>query len=132
MVLGPKTSITATLKAYNDALVDSNTASVTKHCANTAVIMPQNFPASVGADAIRDWYNNVFAATQLTVVFDILEVVVASEDWAFARTSSHGTQRNLKNGSESKEGNSELFVLKSVDGEWKIARYCFCTTNPAK
>jgi len=29
-------------------------------------------------------------------------------------------------------GNSlqELFVFQKIDGAWKIARYCFCTTNP--
>ena len=36
-------------------------------------------------------------------------------------------------GDQLAEGNQELFLLqKQADGEWKIARYIFATTNPPK
>ncbi len=28
------------------------------------------------------------------------------------------------------ETNQELFILQKLGGDWKIARYCFCTTKP--
>jgi hypothetical protein len=28
------------------------------------------------------------------------------------------------------EGNQELFISQKIAGAWKIARYCFSTTNP--
>jgi hypothetical protein len=30
------------------------------------------------------------------------------------------------------EANQELFVFQKIDGTWKIARYCFSTTNPPR
>lgn len=125
-------AIKETLKAYNKALVDSDTKAVMKLYTPDAVVMPQGFQAMVGESAIKTWYDNVFTAIQLTVVFDIEEVVVTSDEYAFARTNSHGTQKDLKSGSTSHEGNSELFIARKVDGKWKLARYCFCTTNPPK
>ena len=49
----------------------------------------------------------------------------------FARTASKGVVKvNSREGGESEEGNQELFVLRNEVGEWKIARYCFCTVMP--
>ena len=54
-----------------------------------------------------------------------------ADDWAFARTHSAGTTTINATGDQVVEGNQELFVLKKTDdGNWKIARYCFSTTNP--
>ena len=53
-------------------------------------------------------------------------------EWAFARTSSAGTTKIHATGGGGPEANQELFVLKKVDGVWKIARYCFATTLPPK
>jgi len=71
----------------------------------------------------------------LSVKFEILEIEVMSEEWAFARTASKGKVKvNGGEGElESEEGNQELFVLRKedgVEGEWKIARYCFCSVMP--
>ena len=67
----------------------------------------------------------------LDVKFEIKEIVVASDEYAFASTTSAGIQKDLDTRTTSKEGNHELFVIVKVDGEWKLARYCFSTTNPA-
>ena len=67
----------------------------------------------------------------LNVEFDIVEIKVVADDWAFARTNSAGTTTINATGDQVAEGNQELFVLKKTDdGNWKIARYCFSTTNP--
>ena len=124
--------IEACLKGYNKALADSDTGAVVKLYAPDGVFMPQNFPTVVGTTAIRTMYDNIFKKIQLTVKFDIIETVVASSEWAFARTSSSGVQKDLESGKTSHEGNQELFVMQKIDDEWVIARYCFCTTNPPK
>ena len=64
------------------------------------------------------------------VEFDIVEVEVIAQDWAFARTNSSGTTTINATGDKVAEGNQELFLLKRVDDNWKIARYSFSTTNP--
>lgn len=93
--------------------------------------MAQGFPTQVGHDDIREWYTKCFEAIALDVKLEIKEVVVISNEYAFARTSSAGAQKVNQTGQTSKEANQELFVMQKVDGEWKIARYCFSTMNPA-
>ena len=41
------------------------------------------------------------------------------------------TKNNIT-GAEGAEANQELFLFQKIGGAWKIARYCFCTTNPPR
>ncbi|MBB5326651.1 YybH family protein [Tunturiibacter gelidoferens] len=125
-------AITALLVRYEEALNQSDTEAVMKLYAGDGIFMPQHFPSSGGADAVRRAYEGTFFAIQLTVKFKIEEVHPVSSDWAFARTNSVGTVLVHATGDSSAEANQELFVLQNVEGEWKIARYCFSTTNPPR
>jgi uncharacterized protein (TIGR02246 family) len=125
-------AITSMLKQYEQSLNTSDTDAVMKLYTNDGVFMPQHFPSSVGLAAVREAYEAVFGAIRLTVKFDIQEVRTIAPDWAFARTNSAGTVLIHSSGESSAEANQELFVLRQVDGAWKIARYCFSTTNPPK
>lgn len=91
--------------------------------------MAQHFPTAVGTEAIRKAYDQTFDAITLSVEFNIIEVMPMTSEWAFARTSSAGSVK-LASGVGSQEANQELFVMRKVDREWKIARYCFCAVNP--
>jgi len=125
-------AVAAVLAKYQDALNQSDTEAVMKLYASDGVFMPQNSPSSVGADAVRKAYDAVFKAIKLSVKFNVAEVVEVASDWAFARTNSAGTATLNATGARSTEANQELFVFrKGTDGKWKIARYCFSTTNPA-
>jgi uncharacterized protein (TIGR02246 family) len=120
------------LKEYQDALNQSDTDAVMKLYAPDGVFMPQNFPSSVGADAVRKAYLGVFAAITLKVNFNVAEVFQVAPDWAIARTNSAGTAKVNATGDGGPEANQELFVFQKIDGRWKISRYCFSTTNPPK
>jgi uncharacterized protein (TIGR02246 family) len=122
--------IAAVLGEYQDALNASSTDAVMKLYASDGVFMPQNSPSSVGAQAVRKAYDAVFGAIKLSVKFDIAEVRQLAPDWAFARTNSAGRVKVNATGESSAEGNQELFVFQKIGGTWKIARYCFSTTNP--
>ena len=100
----------------------------------TAESLPwrKNFPSSVGADAVRDAYDGVFRAITLTVKFAVAEVKQVGSDWAFARTNSAGMVKVTATGQSSPEANQELFVFQKIANHWKIARYCFSTTNPPR
>jgi uncharacterized protein (TIGR02246 family) len=124
-------AIAAVLGKYQDALNQSNTDAVMKLYAADGVFMPQNSPSSVGAQAVRKAYEAVFDAIKLTVKFDIVEVRQLAPEWAFARTNSAGRVKVNATGETSAEGNQELFVFQKIGDAWKIARYCFSTTNPA-
>jgi uncharacterized protein (TIGR02246 family) len=124
-------AVAAVLARYQDALNASDTTAVMPLYAADGVFMPQHSQSAVGAAAVRQAYDAVFKAIRLNVKFKVAEIVVMSPDWAFARTNSAGTVTIHANGATSAEGNQELFIFRKVsDGTWKIARYCFCTTNP--
>lgn len=122
-------AIRSVLLAYQDALNASSTDKVMALYAPDGVFMPQHSLASVGAEAVREAYDGVFSVITLKVKLDIQEIVPTNADWAFARTTSAGTGTE-KTGGGGMEANQELFVFQKISRDWKIARHCFCTTNP--
>lgn len=118
------------LKTYQDALVRSDLEGCIRLYAPDGVFMPQNSPSSVGIDAVRKAYQAVFRAIELSVAFKIEEVRQLAPDWVMARTNSSGTVTVHATGEKAMEGNQELFLFQKLGGEWKIARYCFSSTNP--
>ncbi len=125
-------AIAAALAEYEKALNQSDIEAVMKLYAPDGVFMPQNSPSSVGTAAVRKAYDAVFSAITLTVKFDVAEVRQLVGDWAFARTNSAGTVKVRATGDGGPEANQELFVFQKINDAWKIARYCFSTTNPAR
>ncbi len=120
------------LRSYEQALNSSDTERVMALYADDGVFMPQHSPSSVGRAAVRMAYDTVFHTIKLTVKFDIVEIRQIAPDWAFARTNSAGSVRINATGAGGPEANQELFLFQRVGGEWKIARYCFSTTNPPR
>lgn len=94
--------------------------------------MPQHNPSSIGTAAVRQAYDAVFAAITLPVRFTIAEIQQLAPGWAFARTNSAGTVKINATGETGPEANQELFIFQKLGGTWKIARYCFSTTNPPR
>lgn len=126
-------AVAEALSAYNQALNSSDMNAVMPLYAENGVFMPPYSPSAVGLAEVRKAYEAVFAAIQLTVKFNVAEIVEISSEWVFARTNSAGTTLNHATGAISKEGNQELFIFhKEKDGKFKIARYSFSTTNPPK
>jgi uncharacterized protein (TIGR02246 family) len=125
-------AVAAVLGNYQNALNKSDTDAVMKLYASDGVFMPQNSPSSVGTDEVRRAYDAVFQTIKLTVKFTVAEVVEIAPNWVFARTNSAGTVKVYATGAGGPEANQELFLFQKIDGAWKIARYCFSTTNPAR
>jgi uncharacterized protein (TIGR02246 family) len=117
------------LNQYEAALNASSTNAVMPLYADDGVFMPQNFPSSIGAAAIRSAYDTVFGAIQLSVKFAVQEIRQLSPDWVMARTNSAGSVKVHATGQSASEANQELFLFQKVAGTWKIARYAFSTTN---
>ena len=123
--------ITKVLQSYRDALVKSSTTDVIKLYTKDAWLSAQGFPIIKGKDNIETWYDQCFRAIALDVTFEVTEVVVTSDEYAFATTNSAGTQKDLASGKTTQEGNHELFIIQKEDDDWKLARYCFSTTKSA-
>lgn len=123
--------IHALLKTYEQALNAGDIPGVLKLYTQDGVFMAQHNSPAVGIDAIEAAYQAVFTAINLDIKFDVLEIETLADNWAFARTNSAGTTTINATGDKVAEGNQELFLLrKTSDGNWKIARYIFSTTNP--
>jgi uncharacterized protein (TIGR02246 family) len=127
-----ETAIAATLARYQDAVNASDADAALRLYTADAVFMPQNSPSSVGRDAVRAAYVAIFARITLSVTFEVVEVHQVGPQWAFARTNSSGQQIDRTSGVSEAEANQELFVFQKVGNDWKIARYCFSTTNPPR
>jgi uncharacterized protein (TIGR02246 family) len=125
-------AVTNVLKQYEAALNASDAAAALALYAPDGVFMPQHSMASIGAPAVRRAYDAVFAGITLAVAFEIAEVRQLAPDWVLARTRSSGHTRSHATGVVSPEANQELFLFQKSGGDWKIARYCFCTTNPPR
>ena len=122
-------AIAAVLHRYQDALNSSSTEDAISLYTQEGICMPQHAPSFVGIDNVRKAYDGFFSIIKFNVKFDIQEIVPVAPDWAFARTNSAGTT-DVKGRGKGNEANQELFMFQKTGGEWKIARYCFSTTNP--
>lgn len=126
-----RSEIKKLLRNYERVLNASDVNGILKLYAQDGVFMPQHTPSQVGSDAVRATYEHVFEAIDLDIKFDIIEVEILSNQWAFARTTSSGITTINANGAKVPGGNQELFLFeKQPSGEWKIARYIYSTTNP--
>jgi uncharacterized protein (TIGR02246 family) len=129
--MGPdEQAIVAALSAYGAALNQSDTEAAMRLYAADGVFMPQGSASSVGIEAIRAAYQAIFATITLKVTFEIAEVRQLAPDWVMARTNSAGTVTVHATAARSAEANQELFLFQRLGSDWKIARYCFSTTNP--
>ena len=122
-------TINELIKRYERALNTNDLEKILALYGNEPVFMPQHAPALVGRDAVRAGYEQVFATLKLNIRFEVHEIEETG-DSAWARTSSAGRTRILATGAEVTEGNSELFIFRRENGEWRIHRYLFSTNQP--
>ena len=119
-----QTAIEKVLTTYGDALNAGDAAKIVSLYAADGVIIPQGGPTATGLAQVKATYEQFFKAVKFNIKFQVEEVVV-SGDYAFARTHSAGTTRAQNSGKTAPEGNRELYVLRKVNQEWKLARYIF-------
>jgi uncharacterized protein (TIGR02246 family) len=126
-----RAEIAGVLKRYERSLNASDVAGVVRLYTDDAVMLAPGAPSAVGIDAVRAAYTGTFEAIDYDLTFEVAETKVVSGDWAFLRTSSHGTVRILANGARAPRSNHELFVLQKSHGHWKLARYSFSSALPS-
>ncbi len=130
-----RNEIKRAVSTYVKALTASNLEGVVAQYANDGVFMPPKSQAIVGVKAVRAAYANTFKIIDIdSDEFVIEEVIQVSPTWAFVRSHAQGSTTSVATGAKISEGGTkELFVLqKQNDGEWKIARYSFSSTNPPR
>jgi uncharacterized protein (TIGR02246 family) len=126
-----KQKIEVLLATYEKSLNTSDAQLAQSLYTKDGIFMPTEAPSGIGAKGILNSYEYVFSQIQLNIEFFIEEIEVEG-NMAFATTSSKGTTLIHATGDTIPEANRELFVFEKVDGDWKIARYMFNKTEPAK
>ncbi len=121
--------ITHLLKACEMALNSSDPNAAMALYGSDPIFMAQNAEAFVGREAVQASYQHIFQTIKLNVVFTIHEIVEMG-DLAYGRTTSAGQQEVLATRKMSREANNELFIFRREQGQWKIHRYLFATSNP--
>ncbi|VAX31063.1 Ketosteroid isomerase homolog [hydrothermal vent metagenome] len=122
-------NINDVINHYEKSLNASDTGSILKLYGEDPIFMPQHAPAQVGRDQVRAAYEHVFDSIKLNIKFTVYEVEEFG-NLAYVRTSSEGTTTIRANDEIVNEGNNELFVFRKENGDWKIHRYIFSTSNP--
>lgn len=121
------------LNKYEQALNASDVNAAVQLYTDDGVFMAPENPAAVGTKVLGLAYAGVFQAIGLKLKFQVVENKLLSPEWAMLRTTSTGTVKILANGAEVPGSNQELFLLRKVNGDWKIARYSFSSVlKPAK
>jgi uncharacterized protein (TIGR02246 family) len=124
-----KVQIEQVLLAYGAALNASDVSAAVAAYAPDGIFMPTEAPTAAGQAELEASYTHIFSMIRLHITFFFDEIVVQG-DLAYARTVSRGEVTILAQGITVPEENRELFVLKKVDGHWKIASYMFNKMSP--
>jgi len=110
--------------SYGDALKASSSDAVTAAFTSDGVVMGPGSPTAAGAAQLKTTYQNIFGAVGLNLNFKIDEIIVGN-NYGFVRSTSAGTATVKANRASAPEENRELFVVKKVNEDWKIARYIY-------
>jgi ketosteroid isomerase-like protein len=86
--------ITALLHTYERSLNDSDPDLAASCYATDGVFMPTTQPTAT-AEGMREAYAQIFSVIHLNVTFTIDELVIASDDLAYALTRSNGPVSRL-------------------------------------
>jgi ketosteroid isomerase-like protein len=124
-------AITALLHSYGSILASRSLPDLLNIYTPDGVLMAPGYQPAFGTEALKSSYERIFSFIKLEIEFTIDEIVVMEGgEWAFARTTAEGRKFWLQRGTDEEHLNQELFVLRKVEGEWKIARYCFSSMKP--
>jgi len=110
--------------SYGDALKASSSDAVTAAFTSDGVVMGPGSPTAAGSAQLKTTYQNIFGAVGLNLNFKIDEIIVGN-NYGFVRSTSAGTATVKANGASAPEENRELFVVKKVNEDWRIARYIY-------
>jgi len=116
--------IQALMQTYQRSLNEGNVDLVRSVYADDAVFIGQPFPTATGKDHIAALYADFLSKLDFNVKFEILEVELG-DNLGFVRTQSVGTIVPKGQTPKGTERNREVFVVKRIDGAWKIYRYIF-------
>ncbi|MEP6758410.1 MAG: nuclear transport factor 2 family protein [Actinomycetota bacterium] len=118
---GEEEGIRAMVEAYAAALNSSDVQGIVDTFADDAVLMDLDRPTTNGRERLRADYERGLDLGQVSREFHV-DQILGSGEIATVRTHSTGSL-TIEGTDKIRSEARELFVLKRVDGEWKIAQY---------
>jgi ketosteroid isomerase-like protein len=120
--------VKAVVERYQASLNSSDFSKIRPLFAPDAVAEWNEKATMIGIDAMAKPYKDLFKAIKFNTDFHYDAVDVYGEV-AIVRTHHPvgQTERILKDNSEKLDFNREIFVLRRIDGDWKIILYTFNT-----
>jgi uncharacterized protein (TIGR02246 family) len=112
------------LKTYQRGLNEGNLDFIRSVYTSDAVVIGQPFPTASGIENIIALYSDFLSKLDFNVQFEWLEMELGS-DLGFVRTRSHGTIVPKGKKPKDSEGNREIFIVKKIQGSWRLYRYIF-------
>ena len=117
-----KASVQAAVAAYFSALDKSDLDGAIAAYTPDAVLTLQGLETAIGTAQLRKVYADAFKALRFASTHTYDEVRVYGDE-AFVRTTSGSQTMVLATGEVMQERYREFFILKKVDGQWRIDRY---------
>lgn len=118
--------------SYFTAFGAGDLEAILDHYADDAVLLAPGAPAVAGKDALRAAYELTRQHVRIepggtSQAHDVVEL----GDFAWVRTESRAVALDPGTGHREAGHFREVFVLRRLDGDWKIWRYMF-NTQPAE
>ena len=117
-----RASVQATVAAYSSALDKADLDGTIATYTSDAVLTLQGLETAKGTAQVRKAYADAFKALRFASTHTYDEVRVYGDE-AFVRTTSGSQTTVLATGQVMQERYREFFILKKVDGQWRIDRY---------
>jgi uncharacterized protein (TIGR02246 family) len=116
------------LDSYSKALDTNDIETLVGLFSPNGVFMGEDMKASIGREAVRGAFKDVFATLKMNLKFNVQEAE-QSGDLAWARSLSTGKVKVLSTGAETDESYNQLIVFRKEGGAWKIRSYLYASNK---
>jgi uncharacterized protein (TIGR02246 family) len=113
-----------TVHDYFSALNASNADKVVSLFAKDGVLLPTGAPTAEGTVQLKGNYDYVFDNFSFDLK-ETIESVFVFDDYAYVRSTSKGSLLIKSENQKVTEDFREVFVLKKINGDWKIDTYMY-------
>lgn len=120
----PRKAIKHVIQSYGKALNNADVKDAVAVYADNAILMPDKLPTVKGRAALKAFYRRTFKKIKFHTRFTIDGISVFG-DHAVVRTHHLKGSTLRINGVSKPDTDREIFVLKRINGQWKIWRYMF-------
>ncbi len=117
-------AVKTVVQNYFEALNASDVNKVTSYFTTDGVLLAPGAPTATGTEQLKGTFKYVFDNFTYTLAVSIAEVTVQG-NYAFVASTSKGSFVIKASNQKIEDDFRETFILKKVNGQWKIARYMY-------